>query len=119
MNIKSLTSELRYCGEVKAKRQTYYVFEGKRHYFVMSLSRAKRHAGNFNIVSVEAVEYVARRFAGRKGVTSTGVAKATRKPRYIASSLDALNVLYILVATGRARIDTRFHDRQLFFNVVG
>lgn len=116
MNIRSLTNSLRYRGEVTGKRQTYTVFEGKRHYFVMSLSRTKRHAGNFNVVGAREVESVARRFAGRKKVTSKKVASAG-KARRVASSLEALNVLYVLVATGRARIDTRFHDKQLFFNV--
>ena len=115
MNIRSLTSGLQYRGEVEGRRQTYYVFEGKSHYIVMSFSRAKRRAGNFNVVDAAAVEYVAKRFAGRKKVTSTKV--AARKPRGIRSSLEALNVLYVLIATGRAKIDSRFHEKQLFFNV--
>jgi hypothetical protein len=114
-----LTSGLVYRGEVEAKRQTYHVFEGKKHFFVMSLSRAKRNAGNFNIVSADAVEYVATRFAGRKGVTSTGVASTSRTPRHVKTSLDALNILYVLVATERAKIDPRYKkERQLFFNVT-
>jgi len=116
VNIRSLTSSLQYRGEVTGKRQTYSVFEGKRHYFVMSLSLAKRHAGNFNIVPVPAVDFAARRFRGRKKVTSKQLA-AAGKGRGVASSLEALNVLYVLVATGRAKIDTRFHDKQLYFNV--
>jgi hypothetical protein len=117
VNIRNLTNGLEYRGEVEARRQTYFVFEGKSHYFVMSLSRSKRHAGNFNIVDAAAVEYVARKFAGRKKVTSTKVAAASPKPRGVANSLEALNVLYVLIATNRAKIDTRFHDKQLFFNV--
>ena len=116
MNIRNLTKGLQYRGEVEARRQTYFVFEGERHYFVMSLSRSKRHAGNFNIVDARAVDDVARKFAGRKKVTSTKV--AARKPRGIANSLEALNVLYVLIATNRAKIDTRFHEKQLFFNVA-
>lgn len=119
MNLRSLTSGLIYRGEVEAKRQTYHVFEGKKYFFVMSLSRSKRNAGNFNIVSTAAAEYVATRFAGRKGVTSNAVASASRKPRYVRTSLDALNILYVLVATERAKIDTRFKEKQLYFNVMG
>ena len=120
MNIRSLTSELSYRGEVESKRQTYYVFEGKRHYFVMSLSRAKPNAGNFNVVSAEAVDAVAKRFKGRKTVTSKDVAKSFRAHRGLAKPLVALNVLYVLAATDRAKIDSRFKEqRQLFFNVAG
>ena len=117
MNIRSLTAELKYCGEVEAKRQTYYVFEGKRYFFVMSFSRSKKNAGNFNVVEAAAVRYVVSKFAGRQSVTSSSVATASRKPQYISKPLEALNILYILVAAGRARIDTRFRSRQLYFNI--
>ena len=76
MNLRSLAKGLSYSGEVAAKRQTYHVFEGKRYFLVMSQSRSKRNAGNFNVVRADAVEYVASRFARKKKVTSTDVAKA-------------------------------------------
>lgn len=117
MNIRHLTSGLQYRGEVEARRQTYFVFEGKNHYFVMSLSRSKRNAGNFNVVNTGAVEYVAKKFAGRKKVTSSKVAAASKRTRHISDSLQALNVLYVLIATNRAKIDTRFHEKQLFFTL--
>ena len=120
MNLRSLAKGLSYSGEVAAKRQTYHVFEGKRYFLVMSQSRSKRNAGNFNVVRADAVEYVASRFARKKKVTSTDVAKASRKPRLVSTSLDALNVLYVLVATDRAEIDKKFKkERQLYFNVSG
>ena len=120
MNLRSLTQGLSYVGEVPAKRQTYYVFEGKKYFLVMSQSRAKRNAGNFNVVRADAVEYVAQRFERKKKVTSTDVARASRKPRLVSTSLDALNVLYVLVAKDRAEIDRKFkHERQLYFNVTG
>ncbi len=117
MNIKSLASGLDYKGEVESKRQTYYVFEGKRHYFVMSLSKTRRNAGYFNTVSVGAVDYIARRFAGKQGMTSKIVRNKSKKPQYVATPLEALNILYILVATGRAKIDTRFSTKALHFNI--
>lgn len=120
MNLRSLTSGLEYRGDVEAKRQTYSVFEGKRYFFVMSLSRAKKNAGNFNIVRTDAVDYVAGRFAKKRGLTSTDVARASRKPRLVSKPLEALNILYVLVATERAAIDRkRRKERQLFFNVTG
>ena len=120
MNLRSLAKGLTYVGEVAAKRQTYHVFEGKRYFLVMSQSRAKRNAGNFNVVRGDAVEYVAKRFERKRKVTSTGVARASRKPRLVSTSLDALNVLYVLVAKERAEIDKKFRkERQLYFTVTG
>ena len=119
MNIKSLSSGLLYRGEVEAKRQTYYVFEARRHFFVMSFARAKRGSGNFTTVDADAVDYVAKKFEGRKALTSTEVLNESRKPQHISSTLDALNALYILVAIRRAKIDSRFHNKRLFFNIKG
>jgi hypothetical protein len=120
MNLRSLARGLSYVGEVPAKRQTYHVFEGKKYFLVMSQSRAKRNAGNFNVVRADAVEYVARRFERRRKVTSTDVAKASRKPRLVSTSLDALNILYVLVALERAEIDKKLRkERQLYFTVTG
>jgi hypothetical protein len=119
MNMRSLASGLQYRGEVEATRQTYYVFEGKRHFFVMSLSRSKHNAGNFNVVDVDALEHIADRVGGQKDVTAKAVLKGSRKPQYVSSTFDALNILYVLVATRRAKIDTRFRTRELHFNVKG
>jgi hypothetical protein len=120
VNLRSLARGLTYAGEVPAKRQTYHVFEGKRYFLVMSQSRSKRNAGNFNVVRADAVEYVARRFERKRKVTSTDVARASRKPRLVSTSLDALNVLYVLVATNRAEINKKFRkERQLYFDVSG
>ena len=116
MNIRSLTTGLQYRGEAEGKRQTYYVFEGKRQYMVMSFSRSKSNAGNFNVVDVEAAEYVARRFGGQR-VTTKSIYKGSRKSHLVGSSLAALNILYVLVATGRAKVDKRFNTPDLHFNV--
>jgi hypothetical protein len=117
MNIRSLTTGLQYRGEAEGKRQTYYVFEGKRQYMVMSFSRSKANAGNFNVVDVEAVEYVVRRFGGQQAITTKAIYNASRKPHLVGSSLAALNILYVLVATGRAKVDRRFNTPELHFNV--
>ncbi|MFO1490257.1 MAG: hypothetical protein U1F87_04940 [Kiritimatiellia bacterium] len=117
MNASNMTSGLLYRGEVESKRQTYYIYEGKRHFLVMSFSRAKRNAGNFNIINSSAVQYVLKRFAGKKAITATALYKASRKPQYVASQLDALNILYVLAATKQAKIDTRFKSKSLFFNI--
>ncbi len=120
MDIKSLAKGLSYIGEAQGKRQTYYIFEGQKHYFVMSFSRTKRNAGNFNIVRVDAVDYVRKRFAGTQGLTSQELAKKNRRPRLFKTALEGLNILYILVAMGEAKVDQRYQSSpQLFFNVSG
>jgi hypothetical protein len=35
----------------------------------------------------------------------------------VSSALQALNILYVLVATGAATRDDRFKDRELHFNI--
>lgn len=118
LNVRSLTTGLRFHGEVEGKRQHYYVLSSDRQYFVMSLSRAKHDAGNFNLVGKAAVEQLHRRLRGRHGVTAKGVFTRARNRRQVRSSLAALNMLYVLVATDRAKIDARrLGARELFFNV--
>jgi hypothetical protein len=117
MNIRSIQQGLKYRDRVKAVRQTYYVFEAKDHYFVLSLalSKARKGSGYFNLVSQEAVDYVQARFGGKSGVTAKAVMSAARRTAHIPTSLTALNVLYILVALGQASILRSGEHRQLFF----
>jgi hypothetical protein len=117
MNIKSLTKGLKYRGEAEGKRQTYYVFEGQGYFFVVSFSKSKPDSGNFNIVETEAVEYAQKAFAGSKGITAKELHERSRKRRHIKSDLDALNILYVLVATKGAKTDNRYKSRALFFNI--
>ena len=66
LSVDSLTKGLEFHGEVQGKRQRYYVLSSPRQYFVMSVSLAKRDAGNFNMVSKTAVEALYRRLRGRR-----------------------------------------------------
>lgn len=117
LSVENLTTGLEFHGEVQGKRQHYYVLSSPRQYFVMSLSLSKRDAGNFNLVSKPAVERLYRRLRGRRGVTARAVFSRS-KGRQVPSALAALNMLYVLVATGRAKIDERrAMARELFFNV--
>lgn len=113
MDIRSLAKGLSYCGVAKGKRQTYYVFESGKAYVVMSASRTKRASGYFNLVSRNAVERIRKGLAGRQDVTARQV--ATRSG--VRDALQALNILYVLVATGGARRDDRYQDTRLHFNV--
>lgn len=119
MNITTIQQGLKYCDRVKAVRQTYYVFEAKRHYLILSfaLSKARRGSGYFNLVSQAAVGYVQARFAGKSGVTAKAVLVAAKRTPHIPTSLTALNVLYILVALGQASILRSGEHRQLFFAI--
>ncbi len=117
MRIRSLGAGLSFRGKVSGRRQTYYVFEGPKSFFVFSFSRSKPKAGYFNIVDSEAVTYVRRLARGQQGITAQSLYKRSRQPKYVGSALEALNILYVLSATGSAKIDRRHKGRQLFFNI--
>lgn len=119
MNIRTLQRGLKYCGLVRAVRQTYHVFEAHGYFFVLSfaLSKARRGSGYFNVINKDAVSYVQQRMGGSRGVTAKDVMAAARRTRHIPSTLAALNVLYILVALRSARILRAGENRQLFFAV--
>jgi len=117
MNIRSLQQGLQYCGRVTSVRQSYHVFEARNHYFVLSFARARSRAGSgyFNLIAKPAVDYVQAKFGGNARVTAKEI--ATRRTKLIRTSLQALNVLYILVALGQATIARQGERRQLFFSV--
>lgn len=117
MNLRRLDAGLTFLGKVEGQRQTYHVFESEKFFFVCTFSRTKRKAGNFNVVDVEAVRYAQRLVGGKRGVTSQDLYKRSRQPRLVGSALEALNILYVLVATGYASIDRRRKAKQLFFNI--
>ena len=118
MNIRSLARGLKFCGEARGKRQTYYVFESASGYVVMSASRTKRASGYFNLVSRDAVNRIRRRYAGKQDVTAKALAARSRGAG-VRDALQALNILYVLVATGAAKRDDRYQDTRLHFNIAG
>ena len=117
MNIRNLATGLKYCGEASGKKQTYYIFESGKAYVVMSASRSKRASGYFNLVSRDAVARVRKSYAGRQDVTARQLATRSRGSG-IRDALQALNILYVLVATGAAKLDDRYQDQRLHFNVL-
>jgi hypothetical protein len=119
MNIRSLQRGLRYCGRVAAVRQTYHVFESERFFLALSFarSRSRRASGYFNLIDKAAVDYVQERVGGSRGVTANEVVEAARRTGHVPTRLLALNVLYVLVALGRARITRAGEHRQLYFAV--
>lgn len=117
LNLRSLTTGLEYHGPVFGKRQQYFILSSTRQYFVMSVSKSKRSSGNFNLVSKAGVDRLHRRLRGRNGVTAKFVHNRSRDRRQIPSSLVALNMLYVMVATDRATIDRRHKANEIYFNV--
>jgi hypothetical protein len=116
MNIRSLAHGLQYCGVAQGKRQTYFVFESRAGYVVMSGSRTKRASGYFNLVSRNAVNRIRKSYAGKQDVTAKTLATRSRGAG-IRDALQALNILYVLVATGAAKRDDRHADTRLHFNI--
>ena len=119
MNIKQLQQGLDYCGRVEAVRQTYHVFQAKNAFLVLSFARAKdrKGSGYFNLIDAAAVEYVQSRLGGRSGVTANDVVQAGRRTKHITGRLQALNILYVMVALEQATILRAGANRQLFFAV--
>jgi hypothetical protein len=117
MNIQNLAKGLKYRGRAAGKRQTYYVFESGNAWVVMSASRTKRASGYFNLVSRAAVERIRRSYAGRQDVTAKALAARSRGAG-VRDALQALNVLYVLVAIGAAKRDDRYQDQRLHFNIA-
>ena len=119
MNIRKLQRGLKYRGRVAAVRQTYHVFEARDGFLVLSfaLSRARKGSGYFNVVDLAAVKYVQKRLGGRSGVTAKDVVSSARRTKHVASSLSALNILYVLVALEQAALLRVGTHRQLFFSI--
>lgn len=117
MNVKRLTKGLAYKGEAVGKRQTYYIFQGNDFYLNLSFKRSDPNAGNFHVVEPETVAYVRKRFDGKTGVTDKEVFEAAHRTRHLATRLEALNILYVMVGLGQAKVDKRHKEKSLYFNI--
>src|SRR3989442_14672984 len=98
LDVKTLTTGLQFHGEVEGKRQRYFVLSSARQYFVMSLSRSKRDAGNFNLVGKAVVEKLYRRLRGRPGLTARPGSEPPQ--RRVPPAAGALHPPFRLGATG-------------------
>jgi hypothetical protein len=119
MNIRKLQKGLKYRGRVAGVRQTYHVFEASDYFFILSfaLSKERRGSGYFNVINMAAVEYVQGRFGGRSGITAKDAVSAARRTNHVATSLVALNILYVLVALGQATILRTGEHKRLYFAI--
>jgi hypothetical protein len=119
MRANALVSEFREAaliGEVVASRRTYIVFEGPKYYLVATLSNPL--SGNFTLVDKRAVEYVRRRFGGKKDLTSGELLRRMKKPNFVRDRFGALYILYILEAMGQAsRRQAKLPARGFLFNL--
>ena len=117
MYVKDLAKGLTYKGEAEGKRQTYYIYEGKGFFFIISFNKDFTSLGYFHFVEPEVVDYVHKNFAGATDVTAKAVFERAHRTRYFAGPLDALNILYILVGLGQATVNKRFKNKSLHFNI--
>lgn len=118
MNIRQLLSDLTYQGEVEGVRQTYHVFQGRRHFLVLSFKKTDPTAGNLNIIDSEAVAYAASKLHGTRGITAKQLFEEAKRTKHFKDRFVALNVLYVLAATKKAAVDRRFKPGALVFNVA-
>lgn len=107
---------MQFKGEVASKRQIYYLFESKKGYVLFSLSSPT--TGNFSVVDPDTVSYAERLFAGKQGIKKKTLEEHPKMSRLIKKdTFDALLILYVLVALGKAKIDHRKKSRALHFNI--
>ena len=118
MNFESFLQDgMSYVGSVDAVRQTYYVYEAGDTFIIFSLSQTKKNSGNFNLVPRKSVDYVYKCFSGYEDITSKDVLLRARRTKHVASTLVALNILYVITAQGRARIQDIGSHSKLFFEM--
>jgi hypothetical protein len=116
MHLKKILSNLGYLDAVKAKRRTYHVYEGDGHYVLLSKGRTTA-SFNVSVVSEKTVDYLRRTFGGRRKLTTREVVNESKRRVHISDRFDALNALYVLCALGEAKIDQRYQEAQLYFNL--
>jgi hypothetical protein len=90
------------------------VAEAKGYYVLFSPRDGA--SGNFTVMSKRGVEYVAKQLGGMRSVTSKKAFEACSRSKFITDPLAALNALYVLAGTKRARI-TKLAGQKLYFNV--
>ncbi len=115
MSIRSRFTGLKYAGHAKGDKRAYHVFEGGESLLVVSSGRSPR-SYNANAVDRKGVEVVGRRFKGRK-VTSRDVLKKAGRRDLFRERFDALNVLYAMVAMGRAQKLKERDGRSIVFRI--
>lgn len=117
MKVYALLSELTYRGGSHRSSSDALPLRGETALPGALLLAHHAQPGYFNIVDAEAIDYVHKRFAAEKGLTSKALHQRCSKPEHIKAPLEALNILYVVTATPQAQVDSRFHDRELHSNL--
>ena len=115
MTIRTEFSGLKYAGRAEGDKRAYHVFEGADSLLVVSAGRSRR-SYNANAIDRRGLDVVSRRFRGRK-VTSGDVLKKARRRDLFPGRFDALNVLYAMVAMGRAQKLRERDGRSILFKI--
>jgi len=113
-HIKSQFSGLKYAGKAEGDKRDYHVFEGSDTLLVVS-ARAPR-SYNANAIDRRGMDVISRRFRGRK-ITSGDVMKKAGRRDLFQQRFDALNMLYAMVATGRAQKLRERDGRSIVFKI--
>ena len=114
MRIVDVFRTLEYVGRAEGDKKSYFVFEGPHAYLVVASNTARSY--NANVVEREAVDLLARRFKGRK-VTTSDVVRRSGRPKLLGDRFAALNALYAMTATGRARKLQQRKGRSMVFKI--
>jgi hypothetical protein len=114
MRIPDLFKDLAYVGKAEGDKKLYYVFENPKGFLVVAGNAA--NAYNVNWVDRKAVDLVHSRFKGRK-ITTVQIRKKAGRRKLFTGGFAALNTLYAMVATGRARKLRERQGRAMVFKV--
>ena len=120
MKLKNMLAGMEYCGEVAGPKRHYTVFRNRTGYVLCSQKTDSVWKGDFAIVRSKAVEYMAGRLKRQTGLTSALIRDRTRTAQFTRERFDVLNGMYVLIALGRAKVDTRYKQGSAqHFNVRG
>lgn len=115
MRIPDLFKDLAYVGKAEGDKKLYHVFENPKGFLVVAGNAA--NAYNVNWVDRAAVDVVHSRFRGRK-ITTAHVRQKSGRPKLFTGGFVALNTLYAMVATGRARKLRERQGRAMVFKIA-
>ncbi len=116
MNLRNLVKRMVFLNEVESKRQTYYICKAGRQYMLMTFKEDGR-SGNFSIIDEDSVDYIYSKTSGKANLTIEKIKKLSKKPNVTSKHFDPHKIMYVLAAQGKAKIDNRFKDKALHFNV--
>ena len=112
--IQTRFSSLKYAGQAEGDKRAYHIFEGADSLLVVSASSPRSY--NVSAVDREGIDLVSRKFKGRK-VTSGDILRKSGRPDLFKERFDALNALYAMVATGRARKLKQRDGKAIVFKI--